>query len=268
MNHRLIQHCTHRGAAALRTFTQLGVGVGPITKSHTRLLSEWRQRSRPSRAEMAQGAELSVLFDDGCVVVNDVEYWCASDARRRAYRAHSHRVPPNTDVSKVGTLVAFLEQQEGLRGKGKVVPYSAKKRKIVTNSVRLLTGARRSRAQTSSSMVAYVVLEQEGAKEEKKEEPAPAQPDPQMLEDADSAERLARLERVRFHPSQISASHARALDPQGSRCSRGAPEACRRSEGTGAARHRGDGCDGRPHWKQRPACGSRFAAGRCPCTRS
>ena len=183
---------------------------------------------------MAQGAELSVLFDDGCVVVNDVEYWCASDAW---HRAHSRRVPPNTDVSKVGTLVTFLEQQEGLRGKGKVVPYSAKKRKIVTNSVLLLTGAQCSRPQTSSSMVAYVVLEQEGAKEEKKEDPAPAQPDPQTPEDADSAERLARLERVRLSPSTITVSHARALDPQGSCRPRGAPEACRRSEGTGSARH-------------------------------
>lgn len=33
-------------------------------------------RVLPSLARlMAQGAELPVIFDDGCVVVNDVEYW-------------------------------------------------------------------------------------------------------------------------------------------------------------------------------------------------
>lgn len=126
-------------------FGGVAIDRWPITKSAPGYYPSGGKGPAASLAEMAQGAELSVLFDDGCVVVNDVEYWCASDAWRRAYRAHSRRVPPNTDVSKVGTLVTFLEQQEGLRGKGKVVPYSAKKRKIVTNSVRLLTGARCSR---------------------------------------------------------------------------------------------------------------------------
>jgi hypothetical protein len=31
------------------------------------------------------GAELPVLFDDGCVVVNDVEFWCVTLRRRQRF---------------------------------------------------------------------------------------------------------------------------------------------------------------------------------------
>lgn len=93
-------------------------------------------RVLPSLARlMAQGAELPVIFDDGCVVVNDVEYWFGSIGFWRCRLDRFSRIPPNTDVSKVGTLIAFLEQQDGLRGRGRICAYSARKRKIVTTNV-------------------------------------------------------------------------------------------------------------------------------------
>ena len=66
-------------------------------------------------------------------------------------------------------------------------------------------------------MVAYVVLEQEGARpEEKKEEPpSPASPEPAEEDDPEAQERAARLERVR-HSVYSGFAYQEWEDPKGS----------------------------------------------------